>query len=80
MVITISKAEVQKKEGMVILPIKEYRRLLARGVPEIYLTGKAARDLDKQVARARRDHREGKTVVANSIHEALAKYRRKNAR
>lgn len=67
MVIAVSKAEVRKKEGVVILPLKEYRRLLARGIPEVYLTGKAARDLDKLVANGLREHREGKTRKIRSL-------------
>ena len=80
MAITISKAEVKEKDGVVILPLKEYRRLLARGVPEVYLTGKAARDLDKLVAQGLREHREGKTVKAPSISSALRQYRSSHAR
>lgn len=80
MSITISKAEVNKKEGVVILPLKEYRQLLKRAVPEYYLTGKAAKQLDKLVEDGLRAHREGRTIRAGSLSEALAKYRRKHAR
>ncbi|MDO8514422.1 MAG: hypothetical protein Q7S50_02675 [bacterium] len=67
MAITVSKAEVKKGDGVVILPLKEYRRLLQRSVPEYYLTGKAARDLDKLVAQGLREHREGKTRKIHSL-------------
>lgn len=80
MAITISKAEVKRKEGIVILPLKEYQRLLERTVPEYYLTGKAAKRLDKLVEDGLREHREGKSVTARSISEALAKTRRRHAR
>lgn len=79
MAITISKKAVQKQGGVVVLPVKEYQRLLAANVPEYFLTGKAATRLDKLVEQGLREHREGKTIVANSMTEALAKYRRKNA-
>jgi len=67
MAITISKAQVNEKDGLVILPVKEYRRLLERAVPDVYLTGKAARDLDKLVADGLREHREGKTRKIKSL-------------
>jgi len=79
MAITISKAEVNKKEGVVILPLKEYRELMWRTVPEYYLTGKAAERLDKLIKDGLRAHREGKTVLASSISDALKKSRRKHA-
>ncbi len=66
MAITVSKAQI-KKDGVVILPVKEYRRLLARGIPEVYLTGKAARNLDKLVEEGLREHREGKTRKIRSL-------------
>ena len=76
MAITVSRADIRKKEGVVILPLKEYKRLVAQAVPTYYLTGKAARDLDKLVAEGMREHRAGRTTVANSISEALKKSRR----
>jgi len=36
-------------------------------VPEYYLTGKAARDLDKLVASGLREHQEGKTRKIRSL-------------
>lgn len=80
MAIAITQAEIKKKEGVVILPLKEYRELLWRAVPEYHLTGKAARDLDKLVERGLRDHREGKTILASSISDAQKKSRRRHAR
>ena len=67
MAITVSKAEIKRKDGVVILPLKEYRRLLQHSVPEYYLTGKAARDLDKLVASGLREHQEGKTRKIRSL-------------
>ncbi len=73
--ISISKAKVQKEKGVVVLPVEEYRRLLAASVPTYYLTGKAATRLDALVEKSLREYREGKTVSAGSMAEALKKYR-----
>ncbi len=73
--ITVRKEAIEKQNGMVILPLKEYERLLARAVPTYYLTGKAADRVDKLVEDGLRAHREGKTKTASSISDALKLYR-----
>jgi len=78
--ISISKAKVQKERGVVVLPMKEYQRLLAASVPTYYLKGKAARDLDKLVEEGLREHRAGKTISAVSTSSALKAYRSVHAR
>ena len=66
--ISISKASVTKTAGLVVLPVKEYERLLkAAAIPDVYLTGKAAEDLDKLVEEGLRAHREGKTRKLRSL-------------
>lgn len=72
--ITLSKKQIQKHKGIVVLPIEEYRRLSERAVPEYYLTGKAARDLDKLVETGLREYHAGKTLKASSVREALQDY------
>lgn len=72
--ITLSKKQIQKSKGVVVLPIEEYQRLAARAVPEYYLAGKAARNLDKLVEEGLREYRAGKTTKASSLREALRKY------
>jgi len=74
--ITLSQKSVQKQKGLVVLPIKEYERLIRASVPEYYLTGKAAKRLDKLVEDGLREYREGKTILASSISEAIAKNRK----
>lgn len=69
---TLLKKAVSKDEGVVVLSLKEYDRLLATHVPNYYLTGKAATDLDKLVEEGLREYAEGKTIHASSISEALA--------
>lgn len=68
---TLLKKATAKDEGVVVLSLKEYDRLLSTHVPNYYLTGKAATDLDKLVEEGLRDHAEGRTITANSIGEAL---------
>ena len=72
--ITLSKKQVEKSKGVVVLPIEEYRKLSERAVPEYYLTGKAAKDLDKLVETGLRDYHAGKTIKAPSLRDALRKY------
>ena len=65
--ISISKSKVAREAGVVVLPVKEYQRLLRAAVPTYYLTGKAARDLDRLVEDGLREHRAGKTRVLRSL-------------
>ncbi len=74
--IQLLKRAIANDKSVVVLPVAEYRRLLAAQVPEYYLTGKAARDLDKLVKEGLRDYHAGKTTRAESLHDALAMYRK----
>ena len=65
--VAISKAKVEKAGGMVVLPIKEYNRLVAAATPTYYLKGKAALELDKLVEEGLRAHGEGKTRKIRSL-------------
>jgi ATP phosphoribosyltransferase regulatory subunit HisZ len=69
---TLLKKAISRNEGVVVLSLKEYDRLLSTHVPNYYLTGKAATDLDKLVEEGLREYAEGKTISAGSISEALA--------
>jgi hypothetical protein len=75
--ITVPRKAVEKNGGVVVLSLKEYRRLCERAIPEYYLTGKAARDLDKLVREGLREYERGETILASSLDEALAIYERK---
>ena len=78
--ITLKHNRVERQKGVVILPLKEYHRLLTRAIPTYYLTGKAAERVDKLVEEGMREYREGKTIRAGSLKEALRLYARKRAR
>jgi hypothetical protein len=64
---TLLKKAVAKDKSVVVLPVAEYKRLLSAHVPEYYLTGKAARDLDKLVKEGLRDYARGKTRIVESL-------------
>lgn len=72
--ITLSKKQIQKSGGVVVLSISEYKKLSERAVPEYYLTGKKAKALDSLVINGLKEYRAGKTIKASSLREALRKY------
>ena len=65
--ITIQKGEVEKRKGLVILPIGEYEKLLRRSAPVYHLTGRSAEKLDKLVIRGMKEYRAGKTRKIHSL-------------
>ena len=67
--ITISKKEIKKQGGVVILPLEEYRELCKRAVSTYYLEGKEAEELDEIVEEGLRDYREGKCKEIKSLSE-----------
>ena len=74
--ITISKKEVYKKGGVVVLSLKEYKDLEERAIPHYQLEGKEAEELDKLVKEGLKEHKEGKTIKASSLKEAMEIYDR----
>ena len=65
--IRLSKKQIQKDGGVVVLSIAEYKKLSERAVPGYFLTGKAARDLDKLVETGLRDYHAGKCRKIKSL-------------
>ena len=78
--ITLRSDAVTRQKGVVVLPVKEYQRLLVASVPTYYLKGKAARDLDMLVEEGLREHRMGLTTRASSLSEALAIHKKQKVR
>lgn len=77
--ITLSKATILRQKGMVILSLREYKRLCENAVPTYHLEGKEAQKLDWLIRDGMLEYRAGKTVKADSLDEALKIYgRRKN--
>ncbi len=75
--ITIKEQKIEKQKGVVILPIKEYQRLVANNIPTYYLTGKKAIAADRLVKYGLREHKAGRTIKASSVKEALRIYESK---
>lgn len=67
--ITISRETVQKKGGIVILPLREYQKLCERAVPTYYLKGKKAEELDKLVEEGLKEYRKGKCKTIKSLSD-----------
>ena len=65
--IIISKEEIKKKGGIVILSLREYRKLCERAVPIYYLKGKEAEELDKLVEEGLREYRKGRCKTIKSL-------------
>ncbi len=75
---TIKISDQALKKGVVLLDLGKYQEMQ---VPTYYLTGQAAEDADKLVEEGLREHREGKTIKASSVREAMSIYEtRKNRR
>ena len=67
--VTISRKEVEKKGGVVILGLREYQKLCEQAAPTYYLTGKEAEELDELVREGMREYRAGKTTKIKSLSE-----------
>lgn len=68
-IVSISKMKIEKQKGVVILPLKEYRRLVECAAPIYYLADKEAKSLDTLVERGLREHRKGKTRIIRSLSD-----------
>jgi len=65
--ITVSKNEVEKQKGVVILPLKQYRELIRGAAPTYYLTGKEALKLDRLVGGGLKEFKAGKTKKIKTL-------------
>lgn len=65
--VTISKNQIRKEGGVVVLSLEAYRRLSEQAIPMYYLKGKAAKNLDRLVERGLKDYRAGKTKTLKSL-------------
>jgi hypothetical protein len=59
--------EPRKSRNTVTLSREEYLRLCMAAAPVVQLKGKAAKALDREVEKALREHREGKTRTIRSL-------------
>lgn len=67
--IIISQDEVQRKGGIVILPLRKYQELCERAVPTYRLKGKEAEKLDRLVKKGLKDYALGKTRRIKSLKD-----------
>lgn len=70
--VTISRRGVEKYKGIIVLPLKEYKKLLARAaqaVPTYYLKGRTAERLDRLVEEGLKEYRKGKTKKIKSLSD-----------
>jgi len=65
--ITLSKTTILKQNGMVILPLQEYKRLCESAIPTYYLKGKEAEKLDKLVRDGMNEYKAGKCKAIKSL-------------
>jgi len=65
--ITIQKSKIQEEKGVVVLPVEEYRKLLARAAPTFYLSGKEADKLDRLVESGFKELKAGKTKKIKTL-------------
>lgn len=66
-IITISKKQIQKQGGVVVLPLKEYQKLREQALPTYYLKGKEAKALDILVEKGLRGYQDGKYKTIKSL-------------
>jgi hypothetical protein len=67
---TIPKSIFQN-DDLVIVPRKHYEELRANQIPVYFLTGRAAKRLDKRVASSLRAYRMGKCQKIESLSELM---------
>ncbi|MBI2627491.1 hypothetical protein HYW72_01020 [Candidatus Nomurabacteria bacterium] len=65
--ITVSKNKIEKEGGVVLLSLREYRKIQMSSMPIYYLQSKEARNLDKLVKNGLKSYKDGKTKVLKSF-------------
>lgn len=65
--ITVSKSDIEKQKGVVILPLKEYQDLIRGAAPTYYLSGKEALKLDRLVDGGLKELKTGKTKKIKTL-------------
>lgn len=67
--IVISRKEIEKKGGVVLLGLKEYQKLLVQAVPTYYLIGKEAEEVDGLFREGMSEYKAGKTTKIKSLND-----------
>ena len=67
--VVVSEKEVQKKGGVVVLSLEEYRKLLERAVPLYQLYDEEAEEIDNLFKEGMREYKAGKTTKIKSLSD-----------
>ena len=67
--ITLSKETIRKKQGVVILSLREYEKLRECAMPTYYLNGKNAKDLDKLIEQGIKEYQKGRCKTIKSLED-----------
>ena len=67
--ISIPKTKIEKQGGVVILPLKEYQKLVKQTTPMYYLRGAEAKKLDLLISQGLQEYRQGKTQTIQSLSD-----------
>ncbi|MBU1015452.1 hypothetical protein KKI17_03435 [Patescibacteria group bacterium] len=67
--VVVPKEEIQKKGGVVVLSLEEYRKLLEQAVPTYQLYGKEAEEIDKLYHEGMREYKAEKTTKIKSLRD-----------
>ena len=68
--ITISKEKIEQQNGVVVLPLIEYKRLLQKVFfPTYYLKDEEAEELDILVDNGLKEYHQGKTQIISSLSD-----------
>jgi PHD/YefM family antitoxin component YafN of YafNO toxin-antitoxin module len=67
--VVVPKEEIQKKGGVVVLSLEEYRKLLEQAVPTYQLYGKEAEEADELVREGMQEYKAGKTTKIKSLSD-----------
>ncbi len=65
--IVLLEKMVRRNRGVVVLPVQEYKRLCESAMPNYYLTGRKAKELDKLVEQGVEEYQRGKCKIIKSL-------------
>jgi len=67
--ITLSKEIIHKKQGVVILSLREYEKLRESAMSTCYLEGRGAKELDKLIEQGIKECQKGKCKTIKSLED-----------
>ncbi len=67
--ITLSKETIRRKQGVVILSLREYEKLRESAMPTYYLNGKDAEELDRLIDQGMKEYQKGRCKTIKSLED-----------